>query len=96
MSGLTEKYGSGIIKIIKEAQEHPLADVHFEIKPYSTTVIFQKVRSRIDLDEINTKIMEFLASGAKPSSEISKYAGLSRQAVVDRLNTLKLLGIKLG
>jgi ATP-dependent DNA helicase RecG len=91
--GLTEKYGSGIMKIINETKAHPLTDVYFELRPYNTTVVFKKVRFGIDLDDINTKIIEFLAGGAKSSSEIAKYTGISRQAIVGRLNNLKLLGI---
>ena len=81
------------MKIIKETEAHPLTEVEFFIKPYSTLVIFRKVRTGIDLDNINTKIMELLTGGPKSSSDISKFTGLSRQAVVDRLNSLKLLGM---
>lgn len=90
--GLTEKYGSGIKKIIKETSEHPLAGVRFEIKPYSTTVVFYKTLSGVDLDATNLKILETLTSGSKGSGSIAKAIGLSRQSTVERLRNLNALG----
>lgn len=90
--GLTEKYGSGINKIIKETSEHPLVIVKFIVKPYNTTVIFSKSLSRIDLDKINLKILEALASGRKGSGEIAKLIGLTRQSTIERLKNLRSLG----
>lgn len=91
--GLTEKYGSGLRKIFKSAEEHPFVDVKFEIKPYRTKVIFTKSMGNEVLDKTNQKILEFLASGEKSSSEISDYIGLSRQATVKRINDLTTLGL---
>ena len=90
--GLTEKYGSGIRKILKETSEHPLVGVKFIIKPYNTTVVFSKNISKIDLDSINLKILETLASGSKGSGEIARSIGLSRQSTVERLRNLRSLG----
>lgn len=90
--GLTEKYGSGIKKIIKETSEHPLAGVKFEVKPYSTVVIFFKTLSGIDLDPTNRKILETLTSGPKRSGLIARIIGLSRQATIERLRNLNVVG----
>jgi len=90
--GLTEKYGSGIQKIIRETSEHPLVGVKFSPRPYNTTVTFTKTLSRIDLDSINLKILEILSAGTKGSSAIAQSVGLSRQAVVERLKNLRTLG----
>lgn len=90
--GLTEKYGSGIKKIKKEIAEHPLAGVKFQVKPYSTTVIFYKTLSKINLDKMNTKILESLTNGSKASGAIGKSIGLSRQSTVERLRNLSSLG----
>jgi len=90
--GLTEKYGSGIMKIIKETSEHPLVGVKFNIKPYNTSLVFSKNVSKIDLDTINLKILETLATGSKGSGEIARAISLSRQATVERLRNLRSLG----
>lgn len=90
--GLTEKYGSGIRKIIREAGQHPLVDVKFVIRPYVTTVIFEKATEEISLDKLNRDILEFLVDGQKRSSEICKVTGLSRQATIVRLKDLMVLG----
>lgn len=91
--GLSEKYGSGIQKILTETASHPLTSVQFLVRPYSTTVIFSKNYSSIKLDSINQKILENLASGSKPSSVLSRVIGLSRQATVGRLQDLRSLGL---
>lgn len=90
--GLTEKYGSGIKKIIRDVSEHPLTTVEFVVKPYNTTVIFNKSLTDINLDQINLKILESLKSGVKQSGEISRIIGLSKQATIDRIKNLRLLG----
>ena len=90
--GLTEKYGSGIKKIMKAVSEHPLAGVEFYVRPYSTTVIFQKALSRINLDTLNLKILEALTGEPKGSGSIAKSIGLSRQSTVARLKNLHSLG----
>jgi len=90
--GLTEKYGSGIQKIIRETSEHPLVGVKFSPRPYNTTVIFTKSLSRIDLDPINLKILEVLSTGEKGSGAIAESVSLSRQAAVERLRNLRTLG----
>lgn len=90
--GLTEKYGSGIQKIIRETSEHPLVGVKFSPRPYNTTVTFSKTLARIDLDTTNLKILESLSGGTKRSSAIAQIIGLSRQAIVDRLKNLRTLG----
>lgn len=90
--GLTEKYGSGIQKIIRETSEHPLVGVKFSPRPYNTTVIFTKSLSSIDLDSINLKILEILSTESKGSSAIAQAVSLSRQAIVERLRNLRTLG----
>lgn len=90
--GFTEKYGSGIKKILSEIARHPLNSVDFQVKPYNTAVIFKKVTSSLNLDETNKKILEVLSTGERGSGEISRAIGLTRQATIDRLRNLKLLG----
>lgn len=90
--GLTEKYGSGIQKIIREVSEHPLVSVQFNPKPYNTTVIFRKSASGVNLDSTNVKILELLSTGPKGSSIIAGGISLSRQAAIDRLKNLRTLG----
>lgn len=90
--GLTEKYGSGIQKIIRETSEHPLVGVKFSPRPYNTTVIFTKSLSSIDLDPTNLKILEVLSAESKGSSAIAQAVSLSRQATVERLRNLRTLG----
>lgn len=91
--GYTEKYGSGIKKILKETSAHPFVSVNFLVRPYNTTVIFNKNISRITLDDINQRIIEAIASEPKGSGEIAKAIGLSRQSTIDRLKNLRALGI---
>lgn len=91
--GYTEKYGSGIKKILKETSEHPFVSVNFLVRPYNTTVIFSKDTSKLNLDDINQKILEVIASAPKGSGEISKAIGLSRQSTIDRLKNLHSIGI---
>lgn len=91
--GLTEKYGSGILKIFRESKNHPLVDAKFEVRPYVTKVIFEKTTEEIALDKINRDILDFLVDGKKRSSEITKVTGLSRQATISRLNDLITLGL---
>lgn len=90
--GLTEKYGSGIRKIIRETAEHPLTGVKFSPRPYNTTVSFIKTLTSIDLDAINLKILDSLAAGSKASGAVAQEIGLSRQAAVERLRNLTNLG----
>lgn len=90
--GFSEKYGSGIKKIIKETSGHPFVGVEFAVKPYNTMVCFRKNLSKVNLDSTNQKILEFLANEPKGSGEIAKVIGLSRQSIVDRLRSLTLLG----
>lgn len=90
--GLTEKYGSGIQKIIREVSEHPLVGVTFSPRPYNTAVTFTKSLSKVDLDPINLKVLEFLSGEPKASSSIAQAVGLSRQAAVERLRNLRKLG----
>ncbi len=78
---------------MRETAEHPLVNVKFVIKPYNTTVVFDKVMSRIDLDTTNQKILEILGGEARSSGDIARVVGLSRQAVVGRLRNLRTLGL---
>lgn len=91
--GLVEKYGSGLKKIIEEAESHPLSEVQFDIKPYRTKIIFSKTMSNIELDLINKQILESLVNRQLSSTQIAKQIGLSRQATFARLNDLKTLGL---
>ena len=90
--GLMEKQGSGLTKIITESRQHPLVDVEFVSKNYSTTVIFTKSTKKIAFDKINRNILQFLRRGKKKSSEIANIISLSRQATVARINELIALG----
>ncbi|MBU1110631.1 putative DNA binding domain-containing protein [Patescibacteria group bacterium] len=90
--GLTEKYGGGIIKIKKECKEHPLVDVSFVTKPFTTRVIFKKVRPEVKLDDVSEKILQRLRAGDLSSGQLRQFISLSRQTLVSRLNNLEMLG----
>lgn len=90
--GLSDRLGSGLKRMIKESKQHPLSNIRFDIKPYMTTVIFEKNTKNISLDKINQNIINFLAGGNKQTRELTQVAGLSRQATISRLKDLIALG----
>jgi len=92
--GYIEKYGSGILKIKQECRQHPLVNVHFHLKPFMTEVEFRKEKE-LEIDKTSEKIIQFLKTGSKRSSEIAKFTGLSKQTVLDRLSNLSKLGVVL-
>lgn len=85
--GYIEKYGSGILKIKKECQEHPLVNVYFSLRPFITQVEFKKEKE-LNLDNVNQKILHYLRTGPKKSSEIAKFIAVSKQTVLTRLQDL--------
>lgn len=90
--GWIEKYGSGINKIKESVREHPLVEVEFHHRPYCTKVIFKKKRSSLEVDKINQKILDSISTG-QSSSQIARLVGISKQAVVTRLNDLISLNL---
>jgi len=90
--GYTEKYGSGIIKIKQECQDHPLVNVYFHLKPFMTEIEFKKEKE-LKMDQTNQKIITYLTGDAKKSSEIAKFIGLSKQTTLTRLQSLLAVGL---
>jgi len=79
----------------KICSEHPLVELKFNIQPYYTEVIFEKVYEARDLlDEKDEEILEVIKIlGRAKSSEIAKRVGLSKTAVVARLERLEKIGL---
>lgn len=92
--GYIEKYGRGILKIQQECRNHPLVNVHFHLKSFMTEVEFLKEKE-LEIDKTSEKIIQFLKTAPKKSSEIAKFTGLSKQTVLNRLVNLSKLGIVL-
>jgi len=90
--GYIEKYGSGILRMIESCKEHPLVNIHFELRPYQTRVIFRKEKAP-GLDEIDLKILGSVDSlnGSK-STDIAMGLPVSQRTVVSKLNNLVILG----
>ena len=93
--GYIEKWGTGIFRMKKICSEHPLVELKFNIQPYYTEVIFEKVYEARDLlDEKDEEILEVIKIlGRAKSSEIAKRVGLSKTAVVARLERLEKIGL---
>lgn len=90
--GVVEKYGSGVKKIYDAVKAHPYVTVEYEITPYVTKLIFRKNYDEETLDDIDQKILDFLATGRKKSIEIASFVNLSKQSAITRLNKLKVYG----
>ena len=93
--GYIEKWGTGIYRMKKACSEHPLVDLKFNIQPYYTEVVFEKVSEvRELLDEKDKEILEVIKVLREArSSEIAKRVGLSKTAVVARLERLEKIGL---
>lgn len=98
--GYIEKWGVGIIKMKKICSEHPLVRLKFDIQPYYTEVIFEKIAGTEELlDDIDKQILRIIGDLEEASSsEICQRVGLSKPSVVKRLKRLETLGLvrKLG
>ncbi len=90
--GYIEKYGYGIALMKRLTKEHPIADLKFVVREFFFEVIFSKEKLYGILDETDRKIIAYLET-PKSSGELSKEIGLSRQALVLRLNKLVNLGL---
>ena len=94
-TGYIEKWGTGIIRMRKACEEHPLVNLRFVLMPFYTEVIFEKVKDVKEIiDEIDRKILEFLRRIREASSsQIARELGLSKPAVINRLKRLISLGL---
>ncbi len=82
--GYIEKQGAGVKMIFEEARKNPYLDVEYKISPNFTTLL---LKFKVELDEVDKKILDALI-GPKSSSEIARIVGLSKPAVINRLNRL--------
>ncbi len=90
-SGYIEKYGYGIKMIRSECRKHGLVEVEFKSKANTFEVVFKK-RTGTLIDEKDRIILELL-SKPKSSTELGNALGLSRPAVLERLDKLIKLGM---
>jgi len=91
--GYIEKYGMGIILMRRLCDEHPYVKLEFKSKGYSFKVIFNFSIEKIGLDSIDEKIIKTLLNKPRKSIELAKEIGLSKQAIIKRLNKLIALGL---
>lgn len=92
-TGYIEKYGMGIVLMRKLCRDHPLVDLDFISKGYSFKVVFKLSVDKLGLDDIDEKIISILSKNPSSSTELARKIGLSKQAVVKRLNKLIELGL---
>lgn len=90
--GYIEKYGYGIRMIRDCVDAHPLTTVKFKPKRMYFDVIFAKEKYMEVIDDIDKKIL-LLVEKPFSSSYIAKKIGMTRQAIVSRLNKLVSLSI---
>ncbi|RLF89453.1 transcriptional regulator [Thermococci archaeon] len=90
-TGYIEKYGYGLKLIREECKKHSLVEVEFKSSANKFEVIFRKKGQEL-LDDIDKRILEFLAIPRR-TGEISEYVGLSKPAVLKRLERLEALGL---
>ncbi|NJE00450.1 helix-turn-helix domain-containing protein [Thermococcus sp. JdF3] len=90
-SGYIEKYGYGIKMIKSECEKHGLVDVEFKSEANAFEVVFKK-RTETLLDEKDKIILELL-SRPRSSTELGDALGLSKPAVLERLDRLRKLGL---
>ncbi len=91
--GYIEKYGYGITLMRKLCDTHPYCKLSFRSGRNYFDVIFEKTYSKEALDDIDRKIISLVKIRPMKSSEIAKNIGMSKQAIVKRLNKLISLGI---
>lgn len=92
-AGYIEKYGVGIMLMKRLCRDHPYVDLEFNTRGYSFKVVFKLSVGKLGLDEIDEKIMRIIVNKPSSSMEIAREVGLSKQAVVRRLNRLITLGL---
>lgn len=92
-TGYIEKYGSGIVLMRRLCREHPLVDLEFISRGYSFKVVFKLSIDKLGLDDIDEKIISILVKHPSSSTELAGEIGLSKQAVIKRLNKLIELGL---
>ncbi|HIQ13694.1 MAG TPA: winged helix-turn-helix transcriptional regulator, partial [Thermoprotei archaeon] len=92
-TGYIERYGSGIVLMKKLCREHPLVDLEFISRGYSFKVVFKLSINKLGLDDIDERIINILVRNPSSSKELAGEIGLSKQAVVKRLNKLIELGL---
>lgn len=91
-TGFIERYGFGIIKMREETRHHPLVELDLKVTPAKVDVIFSKTKQYPTLDDVDRKIIS-LVKEPMSSSEIALEVGMSKPAVVKRLNALVALRI---
>ena len=74
-------------------RDHPYIDLEFKSSGYSFKVIFKVTIEKMGLDDIDEKIIKILLNKPRKSTEIAKEIGLSKQAIIKRLNRLIALGL---
>lgn len=98
-SGLTEKYGSGILKMKNECQKKGYPEPEFDIESRQTKVTFYflplKIREALkEIDEKNKNIVEYISKNKQvKTQELMKLTNLSKNSTVQRLKNLQKLGI---
>ena len=90
-AGYIEKYGYGLRLIREECRKHGLVEVEFRSSANRFEVVFKKKTDEL-LDDTDRKILEFLTVPRR-SGEIAEYVGLSKPAVLKRLEKLEALGL---
>ena len=83
-NGESERIGAGVKMIFDEARKNPYLDVEYKISTNFTTLL---LKFKVELDEVDKKILDALIV-PKSSSEIARIVGLSKSAVINRLNRL--------
>jgi len=94
--GYIDKWGSGIGKIKKSCEDHPLVNVKFKLQPYQTELIIYKEKDKAlnYLDEISKKIIELLEGNkALSSGKICSLLKRSKPTIVSKLNILLSYGL---
>lgn len=92
-TGYIEKYGVGILLMKRLCREHPYTDIEFKTTGYTFKVIFKISADKLGLDEQDNKIIKILIGKPSTSREIARELGITKQAVVKRLNKLIELGL---
>lgn len=91
--GYTEKYGYGIRMMRKIAEAHPVVRLNFDTDAFRFDVVFSKEKYFDMLEDLDRKILSILKEGPKASSSIAQQVGLSKQAIILRINKLTSLGL---
>lgn len=92
-TGYIEKYGVGILLMRRLADDHPYTQLEFKATPNTFKVILHFSPEKFGLDEIDNRIIRILRTKEASSSDLTDEIGISRQAIVNRLNRLIRLGL---